>query len=127
MAVVLGHRLRIAAPSGNCRAEARALRLGLAVRALPDRASLRLFSTASDDLAPISGAEIKASLERDRAALPMASADAADAEPLFWSPLLLGDSVTLELTLPTGSEPRALEKCCERSERRFGRSAAGFC
>ncbi|MBK1621748.1 hypothetical protein CKO42_25860 [Lamprobacter modestohalophilus] len=89
-AVVLVHRLRIAAPSGYCRAEVRALRLGLAVRALPDRASLRLFSTASDDLAPISGAEIKASLERDRAALPMASADAADAEPLYWSPLLLG-------------------------------------
>ncbi|MCF8004198.1 MAG: hypothetical protein K9L32_08335, partial [Chromatiaceae bacterium] len=96
--------------------EARALRLGLAVRALPDRASLRLFSTTSDDLAPISGAEIKASLERDRAALPMASVEPdsatetnTDAEPLFWSPLLLGDSLTLELTLPSGTKPQALD------------------
>ncbi|WP_200247129.1 trypsin-like peptidase domain-containing protein [Lamprobacter modestohalophilus] len=89
--------------------EARALRLGLAVRALPERASLRLFTAGSDDLAPISGAEIKASLERDRAALPMASADAADAESLYWSPLLLGDSLMLELTLPSGLEPQALD------------------
>ncbi|NEX16125.1 MAG: hypothetical protein C1943_05690 [Halochromatium sp.] len=45
------------------------MRLGLEVRALPDRASLRLFSTESNDLVPVSGAEIKASLERDRAGL----------------------------------------------------------
>ncbi|MEA1049596.1 hypothetical protein U5801_07225 [Lamprobacter modestohalophilus] len=64
-------------------------------------------------MAPISGAEIKASLERDRAAMPMASGEPdsatetnADAEPLFWSPLLLGDSLTLELTLPEGLERR---------------------
>ncbi|MCF8003712.1 MAG: hypothetical protein K9L32_05810 [Chromatiaceae bacterium] len=93
--------------------EARALRLGLAVWALPDRASLRLFSAASDDLAPISGADIKASLERDRAALAVASAEAAEAEPLFWTPLLLGDSLTLELALPSGwSRERSIWTSC---------------
>lgn len=39
----------------------------------------------------------------------MASADAAGAEPLFWIPLLLGDTLTLELTLPSGLEPQALD------------------
>ena len=83
------------------------LRLGLAVDAMPKGAQLRLHSAQTADLAPISGAEISASLARDRAALAVAGDSPAEA-PLFWTPLVLGETLALELTLPAGGEPEAL-------------------
>ncbi len=86
---------------------ARGLRLGLAVGALPDRAAMRVFSVDTADLAPISGAEISASLARDRADEADRSAK-QHAEPVYWTPLVLGETLSLELTLPPGADPAAL-------------------
>ncbi|NBC49292.1 MAG: hypothetical protein GVY22_15230 [Gammaproteobacteria bacterium] len=83
------------------------LRLGLAVGVLPAQASLRVFSADTVDLAPISGAEISVSLAHDRAALAEAGERPAEAS-LFWTPLVLGDTLSLELTLPAGVELEAL-------------------
>lgn len=45
---------------------------------------------------------------RERAALQASDPSALD-EPLFWTPLVLGDRLSLELTLPAGFTSEALE------------------
>ena len=89
-------RLHVRAPG------ARGLRVALRPRGLPDAAELR-FSGAVGALALeepkiLAGALINASL----------AADAADgsAEPLFWSPLIAGDALQLDLKLPAGTDPQ---------------------
>jgi hypothetical protein len=86
---------------------ARGLRLGLAVDALPEGARLRVFSAQTRDLAPIRGAEILESLARDRAGAA-ASDTGEPTEPLYWTPLVLGETLALELRLPPGADPAAL-------------------
>lgn len=98
-----GRQLRLAITSPG----ALGLRLGLAVDALPEGTQLRLHSAQTADLEPISGAEITASLARDRAA-SAATGESPDAAPVFWSPLVLGETLTLELSLPSGVDPTAL-------------------
>ncbi len=100
-----GHRLRLQVTSPG----ARGLRLGLALDAMEQRATVRVFSPLTEDLAPISGAEISERLARVRAAASDAS-DASDAnEPLFWTPLVRGETLTLELQLPPGVKPGDLD------------------
>ncbi len=83
------------------------VRLGLAVDAMPEGGQLRLHSAQTADLAPISGAEINASLARDRADEADRSAS-PHAEPVYWTPLVVGETLSLELTLPARADPAAL-------------------
>jgi hypothetical protein len=97
-----GHRLRLQVTSPG----ARGLRLGLALGAMAQRATLRVRSPLTEELEPISGAEISERLARVRAA----ASDASDADaPLFWTPLVRGETLTLELHLPPGVKPDDLE------------------
>lgn len=71
---------------------------------------LAVAGTARRALAPavLSGAEIKASLARDAAALRTEAAR-EDARPrLFWTPLALGDTATLTITVPHDHAPGAV-------------------
>jgi len=79
---------------------ARALRAALQVYALPDVAGLRFFAVDRPDtqVFAVSGAEINAQLAVDRA-----SRDADAQEPvLYWSPIVEGDTLGVEINLPPG-------------------------
>ncbi len=83
--------------------EARALRAGLLIYALPNAAQVSFFS-ASDAASPaygFSGSEINRSLERDRQ-----TRDADSPDPvLYWSPVIEGDALGITLYLPAGIAP----------------------
>lgn len=86
---------------------AHGLRLGLSVEALPDDVRLAVAAPEGDaDAEVVSGAEINARLAHDRAA--QGAGDSPRGAPLFWTPLVRGETLSLELTLPTGVEPDAL-------------------
>ena len=85
--------LRIIAPG------ALALRLAIQAVGLPDGAVTRISGPGLQDAAVLSGAEINASLRADRDS----GANAGDLGPVVWSPLVLGDTVTLQVELPEGA------------------------
>ncbi len=76
------------------------VRLGVWVYHLPDVASLRFFPRASVPVPEITGATVNASLGHLRTA-----GVTGEAAETYWSPLIPGDTVTLEITLPAEVEP----------------------
>lgn len=84
-------------------AGAKALRIGLEVRALPDDAVLRVFADGGATAQQTSGAHIN---ERVRANVT-ADGDSADART-YWLPATLGEATVLEVDLPAGSDPSSL-------------------
>ncbi len=86
---------------------ARGLRLGVQVFQMPDTANLRFYALGQSRLegTRISGAEINASLARDKAVR-----DPDDPNPLvYWSPLVDGEALALEIHLPKGLKTADLE------------------
>ncbi|WP_200240374.1 trypsin-like serine peptidase [Thiohalocapsa halophila] len=77
--------------------DARGLRVALRPQHLPDTAELRFSGPGSAARHTLDGALVNASLAADAAAGPDA--------PLFWSPLIAGDALLLEITLPAGADP----------------------
>lgn len=76
---------------------ARALRLGILVDRLPGSAEIRFFGATDGDIIAVSGSEITAILKRNRIA------GEADAEArTYWSPIIDGETVGLEVYLPAG-------------------------
>jgi hypothetical protein len=105
------------------------LRLQLRVLKLPDSATLRFFGPGSERCQTITGASINASLRQDTAA----GASGAAAQH-YWSPLIQGDTLMLEIELPAGVDPRTVQIALPRARSRVGRScgrssrsAHGFC
>ena len=80
------------------------LRLGVLVHRMPTNAVLRFYRQDSDSAYEISGAEILASLKRN-----FDAGDASDEARTFWSPYFEGEQITLEVELPLGISPDALE------------------
>ena len=80
------------------------LRLQLRVLRLPDDATLRFFPPGAEPVQGVSGAAINASLRQDAEA--GASGEAAQR---YWSPLIQGDTLTLEIELPAGVDPQAVQ------------------
>ncbi|WP_162846557.1 trypsin-like peptidase domain-containing protein [Corticibacter populi] len=81
------------------------LRLGLLIEQLPDAALLRLYHDQNEDEAyEVSGSSINALL-----ALNAEAGDTSAAGRTWWSPNLGGDHVVLELELPAGVMPQALQ------------------
>ena len=76
------------------------LRLALRTRGVPDSAELRFSTHDAAEAQTLPSALINASLAADAAA--------GSAEPLFWSPLMPGDTLTLRITLPAGIPPREI-------------------
>ena len=83
-------RLHLRAP------DTRGLRVALRPQHLPDTAELRFSGPGAAEPHTLDGTLINASLAADAAA-------GSDA-PLFWSPLIAGDALLLEITLPAGAD-----------------------
>ena len=80
---------------------AMALRAGLHITALPKQARLRVYTQAQREvLHQFSGAQMLQTLDTN-----LASGDRRDDARTFWTPMVLGEEVTLELELPTGANP----------------------
>lgn len=90
---------------------ANGLRVGLEVRQLPASAQVRVRSTGSvaADADTVTGQEILAALDRNRAA-----GDAGPAGRTYWMPAVAGDSLTLEIELPPGTDPTHVEVAVPR-------------
>ena len=82
---------------------ARALRLGMWVQAMPDRARLRFFAPGAQEVIEITGAEVNASLRRN-----LQAGDSGMEAETFWSPLIEGETITLEVELPPDIAPNSL-------------------
>ncbi|HEY0201507.1 MAG TPA: trypsin-like peptidase domain-containing protein, partial [Burkholderiaceae bacterium] len=81
--------------------DALGVRLGVLVDQLPPSAKLRVYTTEDDDTAfEISGSEVLTLLQRNLDA----GDKSADAHT-YWTPEIEGDTVTLEVELPSGEDP----------------------
>ncbi len=78
-------------------AQAVRLRLGLLVRALPDRAVVRVYAQTGAAVHETTGFDINAMLARNRD-----GGDLGDAARVYWAPPVEGDEATLEIELPRG-------------------------
>lgn len=84
-------------------AAAHGIRLGLVVDALPSAAVLRLYAPDGRAVAEVQGSEVLATLQRNQDA-----GDTGVAAHTYWTPGVDSDDVTLEITLPPGTEPAAV-------------------
>ena len=82
---------------------AKAVRLGIWVLAMPDRARLRFYSPSDNKIIEIAGSEVNANLRRNL----KAGETGMEAET-FWSPLIAGETLTLEVELPPEVDPKSL-------------------
>ncbi|MDO4724320.1 MAG: trypsin-like peptidase domain-containing protein [Comamonadaceae bacterium] len=92
------------------------IRLGLWVQALPDAALLRLYPDGGADAQGFetTGAEINAVLR-----LNAQAGEQGAAARTWWSPDLGGDAVRLEIILPAGTAPEALQLALPSISHRF--------
>jgi lysyl endopeptidase len=81
-----------------------ATRLGMLVTRLPELAMLRFFAPDGTQTYEVSGAQVLASIRRNRGA-----GDTSDAGRTFWAPRVAGPKVTLEIELPVGVDTASLE------------------
>ncbi len=77
-----------------------ALRLGVRVLAMPDGTTLRFHAPGVEQVQKISGAEVKASLRRN-----FDAGEGGEEAETFWSPVIEGEAVTLEIELPASIDP----------------------
>lgn len=76
------------------------LRVGLRVDRLPDSALVRFFAPDATVAWEYEGAQINATLARNRAA-----GDGTEAGATYWSPYLAGEEARVEIELPPGVDP----------------------
>ena len=81
-------------------AEARGIRLGLLVEALPAGATLRVYAQNSSAAAEVAGSTVLATLQRNQDA-----GETGSAAHTYWMPGVDSDEVTLEVLLPAGTAP----------------------
>ena len=80
------------------------LRLGLVVRKLPAGAVIRGYAQGADTAFEIPARTILETIERNRVA-----GDLSDAGRTFWTPLVDGQELTLEISVPPGSPVDAVD------------------
>ena len=80
--------------------DALGLRLGVLVDQLPLTALLRFYAQGSEQVFEVSGQEIMETLARNRAA-----GDTSDEARTYWSPVIDGQEITVEIDLPAGVAP----------------------
>lgn len=83
--------------------QATGLRLGVLIESLPAAAILRFYSQKSDDAIEVSGADILKLIK-----LNVDAGDKTENARIYWSPLIAGEEVTVEIDLPTGTDPAAV-------------------
>jgi lysyl endopeptidase len=76
---------------------ATALRIGLLVNRLPASAEIRFFNADQSEVHAVSGSEIL-----DQIAVNIRAGDASDQARTYWSPVVEGDFVGVEIYLPAG-------------------------
>ncbi len=79
------------------------LRIGIVALRLPAQATLRFYAAASSDTFEVSGRQVLDILKRNR--------DAGDASPagaIYWSPLVEGSEMSVEVELPAGVAPESV-------------------
>ena len=82
---------------------AAALRVAIRVGALPASATLRFSSSADANPVEVSGARVMQSLARN-----VAAGEDGPRARTWWSPVVPGDALVLEIELPAGADPREL-------------------
>lgn len=80
------------------------VRLGLVVRKLPAGAVVRGYVQGADTAFEVAGRAILDAIGRNRDA-----GDLSEAGRTYWTPVVDGDQVTLEISLPPGSTPDAVD------------------
>jgi hypothetical protein len=83
--------------------DALGVRLGLLVETIPATALLRFYAPETDQVFEVSGRTIMETL-----ALNLAAGDARDEARTYWSPLIDGPEITVEIELPVGVSPDAV-------------------
>ena len=84
--------------------QAAGVRLGVLVRRLPAEATLRFYPQGAGAAYEISAKEVLESLQRN-----LDAGDSSDEARTYWSPYVEGEEATLEIELPLGISPDALE------------------
>lgn len=80
------------------------IRLGLLVHALPEQAMVHTYTAQGKQVHSISGKDILNLIERN-----VAAGDTSAQARTWWSPDLGGDNVTLQIVLPAGVSPDAVQ------------------
>ena len=80
------------------------IRMGILVRRLPAEATLRFYAQGADAAYEISGRAVMESIRRN-----LAAGDGGDEALTYWSPHIEGEEATLEIELPPGISPDAVE------------------
>jgi lysyl endopeptidase len=80
------------------------IRLGILVRRLPVEATLRFYVQGAEAAYEISGSEVMESIRRN-----LDAGDSGDEALTYWSPHIDGEEATLEIELPSGISPDAVE------------------
>ena len=80
--------------------DALGMRLGLLVEKLPPLALLRFYAQGVDLVFEVTGQEIMESITRN-----LAAGDTSDEAHTYWSPLIDGSEITVEIELPVGVAP----------------------
>ena len=83
---------------------AAALRMGIRIQSLPETAELRFFSDRATEIQKISGKTIN-----DLINLNLTAGDPAETARVYWSPVINGEIVGLEVFLPQGTSPDQVE------------------
>ncbi len=77
--------------------EATGVRLGLVIERLPDAAVLRFYAPDAATVFEVSGREMRETIDRN-----LASGEEGDAARTYWSPVIDGAEITVEIDLPAG-------------------------
>jgi uncharacterized repeat protein (TIGR01451 family) len=102
-------------------AGASALRAGLRIVDLPDDALLRFTDGSDSELFEVSGHDVNAALRRN--------ADAGDAggeAGLWWSPVIEGEAISIEVELDAASDPSAVRIAIPRVSHLFTSASNAF-
>lgn len=83
---------------------AEAVRIGLRFNQLPPEAEFRFHDDALNQVEMVTGAQIRETLEANRK-----SGDTSAEASIYWSPIIEGETLGLEVSLPEGIRPEALE------------------
>ncbi len=84
--------------------DAKGLRMGLQVKALPDAAVVRFYGEDTTQAIETTGKDIN-----DRIKTNIAAGDVTLAAYTYWSPYLEGERVTVQITLPLGTDPETVK------------------
>jgi lysyl endopeptidase len=83
---------------------AKGVRIGILVRTLPTGAVLRFYTPTADKVTEVTTQVVNQTIQAN-----LDAGDKSDNARTYWSPLLKGESGILEIELPVGVHPTALE------------------